>query len=194
MPLGDSITDGEQVPGGYRVHLAELATAAGYRLHFVGSKTNGPRELEEQAHEGHIGWRIAQVDAQVARWLGESKPDIVLLLLGTNDIFDDDPSNAPRRLDRLVEHIHAAVPAATIAIGSIPPLSDRRREAKVVAFNADVAANVRKRLSDGWPVAFVDVHAAIDSTDLHDGIHPSAGGHRKIAAAWWTALEPILRR
>ncbi len=42
MPLGDSITEGTQVPGGYRIGLWQRLAAAGYRNDFVGSQFNGP--------------------------------------------------------------------------------------------------------------------------------------------------------
>ncbi|HEX5200872.1 MAG TPA: GDSL family lipase, partial [Actinoplanes sp.] len=38
MPLGDSITDGTQVPGGYRIGLWQRLAAGGYRVDFVGSQ------------------------------------------------------------------------------------------------------------------------------------------------------------
>ena len=38
MPLGDSITEGTQVPGGYRIGLWQRLAAAQYRVDFVGSE------------------------------------------------------------------------------------------------------------------------------------------------------------
>lgn len=53
MPLGDSITDGVDVPGGYRIKLWQLMVAGGYTVDFVGSRSNGPAELFDHDHEGH---------------------------------------------------------------------------------------------------------------------------------------------
>jgi hypothetical protein len=58
MPLGDSITEGTQVPGGYRIGLWQRLTAGGYRVDLVGSQFNGPAALGDHDHEGHPGWRI----------------------------------------------------------------------------------------------------------------------------------------
>jgi hypothetical protein len=53
MPLGDSITEGTQVPGGYRIGLWQRTAAAGYRVDLVGSQFNGPTALGDHDHEGH---------------------------------------------------------------------------------------------------------------------------------------------
>ncbi|NJK34455.1 MAG: hypothetical protein HC919_05605 [Oscillatoriales cyanobacterium SM2_2_1] len=52
MPLGDSITDGFNVPGGYRNFLLPALQERGYPIEFVGSKRNGLTESAEQNHEG----------------------------------------------------------------------------------------------------------------------------------------------
>ncbi|MFB9413576.1 hypothetical protein ACFFSQ_36150, partial [Dactylosporangium matsuzakiense] len=52
MPLGDSITEGTQVPGGYRIGLWQRLAAGGYRVDFVGSQYNGPSSLGDHDHEG----------------------------------------------------------------------------------------------------------------------------------------------
>ena len=62
MPLGDSITDGVQTPGGYRIGLWQRFVANGYREDFVGSLSNGPAALGDHDHEGHSGWRIDQIE------------------------------------------------------------------------------------------------------------------------------------
>jgi hypothetical protein len=61
MPLGDSITEGTQVPGGYRIGLWQRLNTNGYRVDLVGSQFNGPTSLGDHDHEGHPGWRIDQV-------------------------------------------------------------------------------------------------------------------------------------
>jgi hypothetical protein len=66
MPLGDSITDGAQVPGGYRINLWQRTAGA---VDFVGSGFNGPAGLGDHDHEGHSGWRIDQLDTNIVTWL-----------------------------------------------------------------------------------------------------------------------------
>src|SRR5215216_4783367 len=81
MPLGDSITEGTQVPGGYRIGLWQRMAAAGYQVDYVGSQFNGPTSLGDHDHEGHPGWRIDQIDANITGWLQTYTPHTVLLHL-----------------------------------------------------------------------------------------------------------------
>src|SRR6185503_15702678 len=37
----------------------------------------------------------------------------------------------------------------------------------------------------------VDMHSALNTSDLIDGIHPTAGGYDKMAATWFTALRSV---
>ncbi len=66
MPLGDSITDGFNVQGGYRIGLWQRLANAGVATDFVGSGANGPASLGDHDHEGHSGWRIDDLDRNVA--------------------------------------------------------------------------------------------------------------------------------
>src|SRR5947209_18768574 len=86
MPLGDSITYGTGDPGGYRIGLWQRLVAGGYKVDFVGSQSNGPASLGDHDHEGHPGWRIDQLDANIVGWLNTYQPHTVLLHIGTNDI------------------------------------------------------------------------------------------------------------
>src|ERR1044071_4924198 len=89
MPLGDSITEGTQVPGGYRIGLWQRLSGAGYRVDFVGTQFNGPSALGDHDHQGHPGWRIDQISANITGWLGTAQPRSVLLHIGTNDILQN---------------------------------------------------------------------------------------------------------
>ena len=97
MPLGDSITEGTQVPGGYRIGLWQRLASSGYRVDFVGSQFNGPASLGDHDHEGHPGWRIDQIDANIVGWLQPVTPRTVLLHIGTNDVLQnyDMPTRRP---------------------------------------------------------------------------------------------------
>lgn len=86
MPLGASITDGFTVPGGYRTGLWQRMIGDGRVVDFVGSASNGPASLGDHDHEGHSGWRIDQIDANVVTWLRAADPRTILLHIGTNDV------------------------------------------------------------------------------------------------------------
>jgi lysophospholipase L1-like esterase len=188
MPLGDSITDGLNVPGGYRIGLWQKAVAAGYKVDFVGSLFNGPSSLGDHDHEGHSGWTISQIDANVSGWLRTSTPRTVLLHIGTNDMYGD-TSGAPSRLGTLLDHITAAAPNADVFVATI--ITSTGRDGVIRAFNAAVPGLVQARANAGKHVHLVDMYSALSTSDLADGIHPNAGGYQKMANVWFNALQAV---
>ncbi|WP_432993109.1 SGNH/GDSL hydrolase family protein [Dactylosporangium sp. CA-233914] len=191
LPLGDSITDGRKVPGAYRIELWKLLRSAGVRVDFVGSKQSGPGSLPDRDHEGHSGYRIDQIDADVTRWVNATDPRIVLVHLGTNDVLQDyQTADAAARMSRLLDHIIVAAPDADVFVGSLLPLEGAAREAAGTAYSGQLSAVVAAK---GPKVHFVDMHSALTLRDLDDGIHPTAGGFVKMADAWAKAVLPVLR-
>ncbi|WP_245872716.1 SGNH/GDSL hydrolase family protein [Deinococcus planocerae] len=189
MPLGDSITDGYNIPGGYRIELFEKLSAQVPGLDFVGSLSNGPAELADPHHEGRSGWRIDELAAQVDGWLDRHQPSTVLLMAGTNDMIQGyDVGGAPARLGALLDEITARRPDARILVASIPPMRDATHNARGQQFNAALPGVVQSRADQGKKVTFVDAGAALTPADLADGVHPNAGGYSKLAAVWERAL------
>ncbi|MFJ3421863.1 SGNH/GDSL hydrolase family protein [Streptomyces sp. NPDC086082] len=190
MPLGDSITDGyTPYPGGYRVKLWQLLAAGGYTVDFVGSQTNGPAELGDHDHEGHPGWRIDQLDANIATWLGQSDPRTIMLLIGTNDLNQNyDIANAPTRLSGLIDHIRAIKPQSIVFVATIPPQSNATLESRVRAYNAAIPSVVAQK---GSRVRLVKMYDALTTADLADGIHPTKAGYEKMAPVWYNALRSV---
>ena len=192
MPLGDSITDGFNVPGGYRITLKPKLDAGGYATDFVGTQSNGPASLTDREHQGLTGWRIDQLDANIVTWLQQTTPDTVLLHIGTNDMIQAvDLANAPARLGGLIDKITATRPAAQVLVASVVPLGTASQEANVLAYNAAIPGVVQARASAGKHVHFVDMHAALTPADLADGIHPSEAGYAKMATVWYDALRAV---
>jgi lysophospholipase L1-like esterase len=192
MPLGDSITEGTQVPGGYRIGLWQRLAAGGYRNDFVGSQYNGPSNLGDHDHEGHPGWRIDQIDASITTWISRTTPRSVLLHIGTNDILQNyNVSGAPSRLGGLIDKITAAAPSADVFVATIIPLGNSGQESAARTFNAAIPGLVSSRAAAGRHVHLVDMHSALTTGDLIDGIHPTANGYDKMAARWFSALQAV---
>lgn len=62
MPMGDSITAGDQVPGGYRAPLRDRITGQGWSVDFVGSQRQPGDASADPDHWGRPGWGIANTD------------------------------------------------------------------------------------------------------------------------------------
>jgi lysophospholipase L1-like esterase len=191
MPLGDSITAGvgSTTHSGYRTALYNRLTAAGIAVDFVGSQNSGVGP--DTANEGHSGWTIAQLAAQADGWLATTKPDVVLLHAGTNDIErgPDVSLAAPARLAELIDQIRADLPAAQIFVAMLISARTPVFRARIAAFNAAVPAIV---MSKGPMVHLVD-QSAVGGLDLHDTLHPNDVGYAKMAYTWFRAMETVYR-
>ncbi|PJE96776.1 SGNH hydrolase [Streptomyces carminius] len=189
MPLGDSITDGLNVPGGYRIDLWQKLVADGHEIDFVGSMANGPGSLGDRDHEGHSGWTIAQIDASTDGWLQAYDPGTILLHIGTNDMYRQDPGGAPGRLSALIDRITGRLPEVELFVATIIPLPFA--DANVRAYNAAIPGIVRSKAEAGRHVHLVEMYSALTAADLADGVHPNATGYGKMAAVWYDALLSV---
>lgn len=196
MPLGDSITDGFNIPGGYRIKLFKDITSNGYKVDFVGSSSNGPAELTDREHEGHTGWHIDQLDSNINTWMDSAKPDIVMLQIGTNDILHSyDMTTAPSRLSSLIDKICAKLPAGgKLYVAKITPLGTDYPYQKVQSYNNQISEVVQNKVKQGKPIAIVDMYSVLTAADLADGIHPSKAGYDKMADVWYNTIRNDLSK
>jgi lysophospholipase L1-like esterase len=193
MPLGDSITDGYNIPGGYRIELWQKFASNGNQVDFVGSMTNGPSSLGDKNHEGHSGWRIDQIDAQISGWLSSYQPQIVLLLIGTNDMIQEyQVAQAPARLSALIDKILVGAPERRIILATLPPNTDSGRNTRIVAYNSALPEIVAQKAAEGKLVTLVDMYSALTLADLADRTHPNQAGYSKMAAVWYAELQKFL--
>jgi acyl-CoA thioesterase-1 len=196
MPLGDSLTEGDWVPGGYRIALKSLLEGAGHAIAYVGSQGNGPvAELGgDRAHEGHSGWRIDELRTEVRPWLERAEPEVVLLLAGTNDIAQDYAlDRLGRRLATLVNEIGRVCPAATVLVATLPPIAEAQLDRWVRAYNEELRDWVAQEMGAGRAIALVELHDAVAWGDLPDGFHPTRAAHDRMAQRWAAVLLPILK-
>jgi lysophospholipase L1-like esterase len=188
MPLGDSITAGD-LDGGYRRLLYDLLTQDGIRFAFVGSLTGG--RVPDARHEGHSGWRIDQIEDGIAGgWLEAYKPDLVLLHIGTNDIWQNKGANAPARLSWLIDDILSRLPSTRVIVAQILPMTNGASfEAEVMHYNAAIAELVTSKTSR---VCMVNLHEVLSAADFVDGVHPKKSGYDKMALTWEPAIRAVI--
>jgi lysophospholipase L1-like esterase len=196
MPLGDSITVGVGSPdlGGYRVPLWKIFVADEWGAVFVGSQESGPPLLGSKNNEGHGGWRIDQIDAEVGQWLADSPADVILLMIGTNDCLQNYQfGTVQQRMERLIDHILQARPEAYLVISTVLPIANSAANARAQHINHFLPAVVEARVKMGEPILLLDLASLLDPhKDLVDGIHPNQVGYAKMAEGWLFALEYIV--
>jgi len=195
MPLGDSITHGTPVPGGYRAPLYTLLTNAGYNVDFVGTASdNGAATLPDSNHEGHGGWRIDGLYNNVYGWFESIQdPHVILLHIGTNDSSNDPSfSNAVTRLNALVTRMALCQPSARIIVTSLMKRTGAQYTGITNYFNPYIPGLVASQAALGRNVTFLDMHDGKELTDMADGLHPNAGGYAKMAASWLGAITNLV--
>lgn len=198
MPLGDSITYGMRPAediGGYRLQLYEKMILRDRRdVTFVGSLRDGSSGIGDgyKRHEGHPGWRIDQIRANIDTYLSSSDPDVVLLHIGTNDIMQDYRlATAPDRLQGLVNRICQRQPSARLIVATIAPIPSR--PGKVNAYNRAMPDIVRNARANGCKANLVDMNAALADADIStDGVHPSQTGYNKMGDRWYVMMRDHL--
>ena len=196
-PLGDSITWGypnAPVTGGYRLTIYQMLTNANVAMDFVGTQVSTAPGLLYPNHEGHSGYRIDQIDdPYFLTWVNAvASPDIILLLIGTNDIGQNyDPTNAVVRLDAMISHITTDRPNAKVIVANLLPRSDTTDNGWInTLFNPFVPGIVAKHQTNGEPVYFWDLHSQIVVSDT-DGLHPTPSGYIKIGKQWFDAVNSV---
>ncbi|MEU6404301.1 ricin-type beta-trefoil lectin domain protein [Streptomyces sp. NPDC046985] len=183
-PLGDSITwgVGSSSGNGYRGPLGAELTGEGYTLDFVGSGRGGT--MSDPDNEGHSGWRIDQIAGIADSSLAAYKPNVVTLMIGTNDLGQGyQVPTAPDRLRALVDQVTADAPAATVLLADLTVSTSPQVARDEPAYNAAVQDVARAEQAAGKRVVFVDM-GALTAADLSDPLHPSDAGYQKMADAW----------
>ncbi|GIH19889.1 cellulose binding domain-containing protein [Rugosimonospora africana] len=202
MPLGDSITAG---PGCWRAMLwHELQTAGYSNIDFVGSQSDGggcnPGYTYDWDHEGHGGYSATGIadNNQLPPWLDAAKPDIVLVHLGTNDMWGHYITTATKlaAFTKLVGQMRASNPNMKIIVAQIIPMSEAACAtcpADVVEFNNALPAWAATLTTAQSPIRLVDQWTGFDAVaDTVDGVHPNNTGFQKMADRWYPTLAQVL--
>ncbi len=204
QPVGDSITVGAPVPGGYRTRLYDLMSQAGAPIDFVGPLQSNPDpgSLPDPDHDGYGGYTIEEIGHgwqptggyfPIHQRVDTYLPDALLLLAGVNDLG---PSAglapwylASNRMDDLVEVAMRRPAAPTVVLATLTPSLYDPLNLMIESYNRELVELVRDRHAAGDPIMFVDMHAAVPQTEIADlGLHPTPAGYDLMADAWSTAL------
>jgi lysophospholipase L1-like esterase len=213
MPLGDSITFGvnDEGNGGYRGPLFASAVAAGRKLTFNGSLSNGPTSVSGQTfprkNEGHSGWGISEVtpysggNAGIATVVPAPAfsagsggiPDIILLHIGTNDQGSISATKMTADLSGFLDKIISNAPNAYLVVAQIIPLG-YGDNAVIKAYNQSIPGLVQQRASAGKHIAIVDMFTGFTPSSMlgSDNIHPNSAGYKFIADHWYSAIGSLL--
>jgi lysophospholipase L1-like esterase len=195
MPLGDSITGS---PGCWRALLWNNLQNTGYtNINFVGTLNNSTScgvsfDGDNEGHGGYLATNIANQNL-LPGWLSATNPDIVMMHLGTNDVWNNiAPTTILAAYSTLVNQMRANNPHMRILVAQITPMNPSGCSAcaqRVINLNAVIPGWASSMSTAQSPITVVNQWTGYnDSTDTIDGVHPNASGNAKIAAKWYSPL------
>jgi lysophospholipase L1-like esterase len=198
MPLGDSITGS---PGCWRALLWNQLQQAGHTtIDFVGTlPPQGCAVAHDGDNEGHGGILATNMadQNQLPPWLKATRPDIVIMHLGTNDVWSNrTPTQILSAFSTLVDQMRSSNPQMKIFVAKIIPVepsSCPECAARTIKFDDAVPGWARSKTTSASPIEVVDQWTGWKAaTDTSDGVHPNDSGIRKMADHWFSALDPEL--
>ncbi|GIF26765.1 lysophospholipase L1-like esterase [Actinoplanes tereljensis] len=198
MPLGDSITGS---PGCWRAKLWTRLQSNGYtNVDFVGTLGDpGCGVSYDGNNEGHGGYLATNIanQNQLPGWLAATQPDVVMMHLGTNDVWNNlSPSTILAAYGKLVDQMRASNPAMRILVAKILPMnpsgcSDCAQ--RVINLNNAIPGWAGGKSTSASPITVVDQWSGFSTgSNTTDGVHPNDSGNVKISDRWYPALTPLL--
>lgn len=202
MPAGDSITWGYDpvtdagIPStndvGWRLRFYSQLTPT-YNVDMVGAEVAGA--FAEPAHEGHPGYFILSLQNILLAKIPPFNPQIICLMIGTNDAFSTLAATMLTQLDTLLGLIVGMVPNAWLLVSPIPPIRDSLLpgvESNRENYNAGIPGLISTRVAAGQKLQLVHAGDLLAVTDLPDGVHPTTAGYTVMGDAWVNAVRPLL--
>jgi lysophospholipase L1-like esterase len=202
MPLGDSITAG---PGCWRAYLWHQLQLAGYtNIDFVGTQSDGggcnPGFTYDFDHEGHSGYAITSIadNNQLPPWLSATSPNIVIVHLGTNDMWGGyiPLQTKLTALTKLIGQMRDNNPSMKIVLSQIIPMNPSSCTtcmADVVALNDAIPGLAASLATAQSPIYVVDQWTGFDVVaDTVDGVHPNTSGFIKMANKYFPVVAQAL--
>jgi lysophospholipase L1-like esterase len=227
MPLGDSITAGytdnpkwdHSFEFGYRSGLYRRLDNAGVEFIFAGQSeepfnnmygdpTHGGavspsfdlREVGQDGHRGYGGWSINAIQKNVAGWIEQDRPDIILLLIGINGIN----AGSSKQLDVLVKTIFEADEKVKLVVAQITPLSKFNQD--LFDYNRYISKTlVPVYMEQGYSISTVDLYKhflinpndpkSIDPERLSNKInHPTNAIYDKMSQSWFEGIMMLIKK
>jgi acyl-CoA thioesterase I len=199
LPFGDSVTSSFAPYSSYRYWLWQRLVDAGYRVDFVGTRSGvdsgWPERTDyDQDHEGHAGWTTydalyATLDVAYA-----TRPDIVLVDFGANDIDDGyTPDTIRDNLREIITRFRTVNPNVVIVLAQPTPYegADNKQLARLRSAISRAARLENQRFS---PVRVVNLGSGFSvRKDTFDGTHPNESGEIKIAKKYYGVIRRYMR-
>jgi hypothetical protein len=208
LPLGNSITydtyEGDTRSTGdkisYRYKLYQLLNQAGYNFDFIGSKNSGWNYFNDDENAGYPGWRDNQLaDLLEDGYLNTYPADIILLHIGSNDVWANDYNNVTdveRLLDAVDDFESSSGNTVIVLLALIISWENYPcgTHTGTSTFNNNLLSMANDRINAGDKIIIVDMECGADidySTDMIDFLHPNQSGYDKMGQKWFNTIDAI---
>lgn len=157
-----------------------------------------PALLQKKVEQDKLNWKVISSGSsgstsasglQRIKWIAKDKPDIVLVLLGSNDgLRGLKVEDTEKNLNDTIEW--AKKNNITVALGQlhVPPNYGKDYEKKFSAVYAKVAAKNKIQLAP----FLLDKVAGNKDLNLADGIHPNEKGHQIVADNLYPFIKKLI--
>ncbi|MBN1155354.1 T9SS type A sorting domain-containing protein [candidate division KSB1 bacterium] len=195
MPLGNSITHGEKESnpiGGFRDDLAFMLSDEAVEFDLVGTFNDGNSLYPW--HQGDPGKTASYLASQITNWLTQTYPDIVLLHIGTNDIYSGYTiERIVTDIERILEQIWIYDPDIPILLCSTIPRNDAKNDNNTRLARAihDLAV---EKIRAYYPLRYVGQNEVFVSNPnwavdyLGDLWHPNNLGYSVMAEVYFNTI------
>ncbi len=158
-----------------------------------------PALLQKRVEQDQLKWKIVSSGSsgstsasglQRIKWIAKSKPQIVLLLLGSNDgLRGLKTSETEKNLNETIQW--AQKEKIQILLGQLymPPNYGK----KYTDDFAKIYSSVAKKNNVPLLGFLLEQVAGKSDLNLADGIHPNEKGHQKIAELMYPQIKPYLK-
>src|SRR5690606_15966621 len=152
---------------------------------------------DNEGHGGILATNMANQN-QLVPWLASTNPEIVLMHLGTNDVWSNrSTSSILSAFTELLADMRANNPRMVLLVAKIIPMDSAQSCSScaqgVINLNNSLDSWAASQSTSVSPVVVVDIWTGFSSTaDTSDGVHPTDAGHRKIANSWFPAVVNAL--
>jgi lysophospholipase L1-like esterase len=169
---------------------------------FVGSQTGKCAGNPDQDHEGHPGSLATDFakNGNLTGWLDAAQPDVILMLLGTNDVLlgKKPVDEVLGAYDVLLGQMRDNNPNMRIVFSNLLPLDPARWPQAgvdgIVKLNAAIASYAPSKSTEASPVVFVDNFEGFDAVaDTEDGEHPNASGNEKMGKKFFGPTRDFIQ-
>jgi lysophospholipase L1-like esterase len=171
---------------GYRDDLYNLIANDGNTVNMVGTQKGG--DFVDPDNEGWPGYVISQVNDKGQISMPINRPNIVTILVGTNDMSQNIAAGAPDRLGALIDNILNWEWLTLVVVSTLPPNGNADTNARIDTYNAALPAVVKARTDAGRSVILVDSHAVVAVSDLVDGTHPNDAAYERMGKAFYDGI------